>query len=97
MILERFNTVVFIGDKVTQSIYTAFNVLIREDLALGGLQRSKMSEVNQTACKCDNQFLNGDCLKYGIKSSEYDKENQMRDQKAVDIFCHRKSLISANL
>jgi hypothetical protein len=91
MILERFNTVVFIGDNISQSIYTALNVLLREDLALGGLQQWMLSDQDRVACKCDNQFLNGDCLGYAIQASAEVKKNEAGDRKGSAYFCERGS------
>ena len=85
MILERFNTIVFIGDSTAQTIYAALNILLREDLALGGLQQWMMNDQDRAACKCDNQFLSGDCLGYAVKSSEEVKKNR----KESPYFCER--------
>jgi len=85
MILERFNAITFIGDNTAQSIYTAFNIILREDIALGGLQQWLMNEQDRNACKCDNQFLNGDCLGYALKSIEEVKKNT----RESPYFCER--------
>jgi len=95
MILERFNAVVFVGDQTAQFIYAAFNILLQEDLSLGGLQQSIMSEQDRTNCKCDNQFTNKDCFGYLIKSLEEAKKNVATDQKRSLNFCQSKSLPSA--
>ena len=76
MILERFNTIVLVGDEIARSIYAAFNILLREDLAFGGLQQWIMTDQDLTNCKCDNQFLNKDCLGYAIKNREEIKKNE---------------------
>jgi hypothetical protein len=39
MILERFNAIIFLGGDIAQTIYTAFNILLRKDLAVGGLRQ----------------------------------------------------------
>jgi len=44
MILERFDTVVFIGDTMLRSIYGAFNILLRQNQALGALSQWEMSD-----------------------------------------------------
>jgi hypothetical protein len=87
MILERFNAITFIGDNTAQSIYTAFNIILREDLAFGGLQQWLMNEQDRAACKCENQFLNGDCLGYALKSIEEVKKNR----KESPYYCERMS------
>lgn len=88
MILERFNTIVFVGDEIAQSIYTAFNILLREDLALGGLQQWIMIDQDRKNCKCDNQFLNVDCFGYAIKNRDEVKKNEIDgDRKGSPYFC----------
>ena len=44
MILERFDTVVFIGDTMLRNIYGAFNILLRQNQALGALSQWEMSD-----------------------------------------------------
>jgi hypothetical protein len=92
MILERFNTIVIIGDELAQSVYTAFNILLREDLALGGLQQWIMSDQDRMDCKCDNQFSNPECSGYAIKNRGEVKKNEGADRKGSPYFCARKSL-----
>ena len=91
MILERFNAVGFVGDGIARSIYLAFNILLREDLALGGLEGRSMSQQDRDSCKCDNQFLD-DCLAYGIKSREDMKEDHQGERVENPYYCDRKSL-----
>jgi hypothetical protein len=91
MVLERFSAIVFIGDDIARSIYLAFNTLLREDLALGGMQDWSMSEQDRESCKCDNQFLD-DCLAYGIKSSEEMKGNEEGGRRRSNYYCERKSI-----
>jgi len=91
MILERFNAIAFIGDELVQSVYAAFNVLLREDLSLGGLQQWIMSDQDRRICKCDGQFLNPECTGYGVKNRDEVKKNG-GDQKGSPYFCSRKSL-----
>jgi hypothetical protein len=93
MILERFNTIVFVGDELVHSVYTAFNILLREDLALGGLQQWIMSDQDRMICKCENQFLNQDCAGYPIKNRDEVKRNT-GDQKGGPYFCTRKSFVT---
>jgi hypothetical protein len=89
MILERFNALVFLGDEIARSIYTAFNILLREDLAVGGLQDWMMGEQDQKNCKCDNQFLNNECLAYAVKSRD-EVKNAGGDRKWSSYLCQRK-------
>ncbi|PBP20119.1 hypothetical protein BUE80_DR008768 [Diplocarpon rosae] len=82
MILERFNAVVFVGDDVAQSVYAAFNILLREDLILGGVHDWMMGDEDQAKCKCDGQLLNIDCLKFAVMSVE-EVQNAGRDRKGT--------------
>jgi len=89
--------VTFIGDNVAQTNYTAFNILLREDLSLGGLQYGTMDDQDGINCKCDNQFLNTDCRGYTIKSVEEVQKNQGDDPRGGSYFCQRKPSISKSL
>lgn len=44
MILERFDTVVFIGDTMLRNIYGAFNILLRQNQALGAISQWEMND-----------------------------------------------------
>ncbi|RPB28100.1 hypothetical protein L211DRAFT_865503 [Terfezia boudieri ATCC MYA-4762] len=44
MILERFDTVAFIGDTMLGNIYGAFNILLRQNQALGAISQWEMSD-----------------------------------------------------
>jgi hypothetical protein len=87
MVMERFNALVFIGDDIARGIYLAFNMLLRENLALGGLQEWTMSAADREACTCDNQFLD-DCVGYGVMSSGDIKKSE---GSGSPYYCDRKS------
>jgi hypothetical protein len=70
MILERFDTVIFIGDSTLQTIYNGLNILLRQDLSLGSLKGWAMKEEEKNQCMCDNQFIKEGCSKYFAMSSE---------------------------
>ncbi|KAE8445484.1 hypothetical protein EG329_013374 [Mollisiaceae sp. DMI_Dod_QoI] len=89
IILERFNAIVFVGDEVAQSIYAAFNILLREDLALGSLQQWIMTEEERMKCKCDNQFINSECQRYAIKSIDEVRKNEASGRKGSPYLCER--------
>ncbi|KAI9869407.1 MAG: hypothetical protein M1813_000196 [Trichoglossum hirsutum] len=65
MILERFDAIIFLGDNMVRSIYSAFNILLRENAALGALKQWEMSDAERSACRCDNQFAKGECAMKG--------------------------------
>ncbi|CZS99445.1 uncharacterized protein RAG0_07766 [Rhynchosporium agropyri] len=87
MILGRFNAITFIGDDITQSIYRAFNILLREDLALGSLQQWIMSDEEKAKCRCHSQFLNTECQSFAIESINDVKKNEGSDRKGSPYFC----------
>ncbi|KAJ9649361.1 hypothetical protein H2199_000136 [Coniosporium tulheliwenetii] len=75
MTLDRFDGVVFIGDDMLHHIYAAFNILLREDLALGGLEHWRMSGEELRSCRCDNQFIRAGCKSSMVGSSEEVKKH----------------------
>ena len=44
MILERFDTLVFIGDTMVRDIYGAFNILLRKNLDYGALSQWEITD-----------------------------------------------------
>ncbi|ERF76961.1 hypothetical protein EPUS_02673 [Endocarpon pusillum Z07020] len=72
MILERFDSLVFIGDDTLQPIYSGLNMLLRQDLALGSLDPSSELSPSElsTTCRCDNQFIKDTCAKHALTSSD---------------------------
>jgi hypothetical protein len=97
MVLERFNAVVFVGDDIARSLYLAFNILLREDLALGGLESwNFMSDQDRESCTCDKQFLD-ECNAYAVKSSEEVKRNDRYGQGGSAYYCERKSSFPTSL
>jgi hypothetical protein len=88
MILERFSAIVFAGDEIAQSVYAAFNILLREDLSLGGLRGWAMGHQDHLDCKCDNQFLK-ECLRFAITSFDDMRQNDAGDRKETLKFCDR--------
>lgn len=96
MILDRFDGVVFIGDDLLQHVYAAFNILLRENVALGGLKQWEMSESDRSACRCDNQFVKSDCAKYAVTSSEQVVKNDGGSGHPSPYLCSRKSSHTQN-
>ncbi|KAF8420036.1 hypothetical protein EV426DRAFT_252304 [Tirmania nivea] len=71
MILERFDTVVFIGDTMLRNIYGAFNILLRQNQALGAISQWEMSDHELNACRCDAQFTNPRCHLHFLRNSTH--------------------------
>ena len=89
MILDRFDAVVFIGDNMLQHIYAAFNMLLRENMAMGSLKQWEMSEAERDNCRCDNQFTRAECSKYAIRASEEVRKNDQGSGHASPYHCDR--------
>lgn len=89
MILERFDAVVFIGDNMLQSIYAAFNMLLRENMAMGSLKQWDMSEGERDNCRCDNQVTRAECSKYAVQDSEDVRKNDPGKGHTSPYHCDR--------
>jgi len=95
MILERFDAVIFVGDNTLRDIYTGLNILLREDLALGGLKQWEMSSEDLNRCRCENQYLESDCSRFAITSSNEVVKNVGKDQNRGSPYsCRRKHTLS---
>ena len=90
MILDRFEAVAFIGDDSLRGIYGGFNMLLRENLAMGGLEQWKMNEEERKACRCNSQVTNVECLKYTIVSSQDVRENDSGSKHSSPYHCDRE-------
>ncbi|KAL9610653.1 MAG: hypothetical protein Q9167_004662 [Letrouitia subvulpina] len=89
MILERFDTIVFIGDDSLRYIYSAFNMLLRENIALGSLKQWEMKESEREMCRCENQLIKIDCTKYAVMDSESVKTNDAGSGHSSPYYCDR--------
>ena len=87
MILERFDGVVFIGDGLVRNIYVAFNSLLRQNLALGGLRQWDMDSAQSASCKCENQFIKPECSGFAVTSSEEVTANGPRRDHSSPYTC----------
>lgn len=70
MILERFDALVFVGDDMLKHIYLAFNMIMRENVAMGGLMHWQLSDSERDTCRCDNQIIKPECAKHAILQSD---------------------------
>ena len=70
MILERFDAIIFIGDDSLKHIYAAFNMLLRENIAMGGLKQWALHDTDRANCRCDNQLTKAECSKHIVTESE---------------------------
>lgn len=89
MILERFDAIIFLGDNTLRQVYSGFNILLRENVALGALKQWEMSEAERHSCRCENQFVKFDCAKFGVASSEEVTKNDVKGRHASPYFCER--------
>ncbi len=90
MILERFDAVVFIGDDTLKTIYAAFNMLLRENIAMGGLKQWELTEKDRTTCRCDNQLMRPECSIHAITESQVVAENDESSGHKSPYYCGRK-------
>jgi hypothetical protein len=84
MILERFDSLIFIGDDTLQTIYNGLNILLRKDLALGALKFSDLTPEERITCRCENQFIKDTCSKHALTSSDQIPSNSQNPS-----FCSR--------
>lgn len=89
MILDRFDAIVFIGDNLLQHIYAAFNILLRENMAMGSLKQWEMSEDERVNCRCDNQITRPECSKYAVLDSEDVRKNDPGSGHTSPYHCNR--------
>ncbi|KAK2782104.1 hypothetical protein FQN53_000198 [Emmonsiellopsis sp. PD_33] len=69
-ILARFHAIIFLGDSAAANIYAGFNMLLREDLALGSLKQWEMDwVVDPQECMCARQFGRGECRGLRVQGS----------------------------
>ena len=94
MILERFDAIVFIGDDMVKHVYAAFNMLLRANIALGGLKQWDMKESERETCRCDNQITRPECVKYTVTDSEDVRKNDIGSGHPNPYFCNRTKSLS---
>ena len=91
MILDRFDAVIFIGDDLVRNIYAAFNALLRENVALGGLRQWDMDQTERNACRCENQFIRSECTKFTVMANQDVRENDAKGGHPSPYLCDRKA------
>ena len=87
MIMERFDAIIFVGDSTLHHLYTAFNILLRENVALGGLKQWEMTEAGRSTCRCEKQFVKNECSKFAVSSSQEVKRNDAKGGHPSRYFC----------
>ena len=95
MILERFDGIVFVGDNMLQHVYAAFNMLLRENFAMGGLRQWEMKEGERIGCRCDDQIIKAECLKYSIMNHQEVRDNDGGSGHRSPYYCDRMCLRAA--
>ena len=93
MILERFDAIVFIGDDSLKQIYAAFNMLLRENMAMGSLKQWELNESQRDGCRCDNQLTKSECSSHMIMESQAVREKDDGDGHINPFYCDRKPTI----
>ncbi|KAI9848247.1 MAG: hypothetical protein M1838_000603 [Thelocarpon superellum] len=89
MILDRFDGIIFVGDNTLRQVYAAFNVLLRENAALGALKQWEMNESERGACRCESQFIKADCARFAVAESEEVKKNDAGSGHQSPYYCNR--------
>lgn len=89
MILDRFDSVVFLGDETLQHVYSAFNMLLRENIALGALRQWDMKESERETCRCANQLTRPECLAYSVTDSQSVRLNDAGSRHNSPYYCDR--------
>ena len=97
MILERFDAIIFIGDDSLKPIYTAFNILLRENMVMGGLKQWELNESQRVACTCDNQLTHPECWSHMIVGSQAVREKEDGEGHRSSFYCDRRSTLKAEL
>ena len=97
MILERFDAVVFVGDDSLKQIYAAFNMLLRENMAMGSLKQWELTESQGEACRCDNQLTKQECWSHMIMDSQTVGKGEDGDGQRSPFYCDRSSNITSRL
>jgi hypothetical protein len=67
-VLERFDSISFVGDKMALQIYAGLNTLLRDDLMFGASCPWNMDAGQQNSCQCGGQF-SFDCVEFLVNSS----------------------------
>lgn len=93
MILERFDAIVLIGDDSLKQIYAAFNMLLRENMAIGSLKQWELNETQRDSCSCENQLSKSECSSHMIIESQTVREKDDKDSHTSPFYCDRKSTI----
>ena len=84
MILERFDALVFIGDDTLKHVYAAFNMLLTENIATGGLDQRNLGANDRVTCRCDNQFVKKECSNHFVTESKaVDEKNDDGGSKSA--------------
>ncbi|KAI4116175.1 MAG: hypothetical protein LQ345_003356 [Seirophora villosa] len=89
MILDRFDSIVFLGDETLRHIYSAFNMLLRENIALGALRQWDMKESERETCRCANQLTRPECLAYSVSDSQSLRLNDAGSRHNSPYYCDR--------
>lgn len=96
MILERFDAIVFVGDDSLKHVYAAFNMLLRENIAMGGLKQWDLTENERLSCRCDNQFMRAECSKHFVTDSLAVSDNDENSGHKSPYYCSRNSTFPFN-
>ena len=73
-----------------QNVYSAFNMLLRENVAMGGLKQWSLTDTERVSCRCDNQIMRSECSSQTIMVSAEVQENEGGNSHPSLYYCDRK-------
>lgn len=76
-----------------QHVYSAFNMLLRENIAIGGLKQWNLKDNERVSCRCDGQIMNGECAFHTVTSSAEIRENDGGSGHRSPYYCDREFLL----
>ena len=88
--LDRFASLVFIGDDMVQRVYAGLNMLLREDVGSGALKGWEIEdETEREQCSCEGQVTREACRRYAVTSSLEAKEPGEDGGHGGGYYCER--------
>lgn len=91
MILERFDGVVFVGDELIAQLYASFNILLRQNLAMGAMEQWRMSDKERETCRCGNQFVKQECSRFFVSANDQVAQHDSEGGVRSPYRCNRTS------
>lgn len=81
---------------MVEHIYSAFNILLRENIAMGSLKQWEMTGSERDACRCENQIVKPDCATHAVTESSALSENDGSSGHKSPYYCDRPFSVFGN-